>query len=274
MRWPNRSWLFVRGHELATVTREAPIELKSPREIELLRQAGRVVADILMQLKKSVVAGMTTRDIDVMAEKMMRQHGTIPSFLNYRGYPATVCTSVNDEVVHAIPGPRRLKDGDILSLDIGLFLDGYCGDTATTFPIGRVSAEAERLMKVGRESLEASIRAAVIGNRLGDISYAMQSVVEAAGYHVVREYGGHGIGRAMHEEPHVPCFGKPGTGVRLVEGMVLALEVMANAGTAEIRHKPDHWTVVTADGSLSVHYEKMVAMTREGAAVLTPHDES
>jgi methionyl aminopeptidase len=250
------------------------IELKSPREIELLRQAGHLSAKILMELKKKVVAGMTTKDIDVMAEKMMRQHGAIPSFLNYRGYPATVCTSVNEEIVHAIPGPRKLKDGDLLSLDIGMFVEGYCGDTATSWVIGdKATPEAKRLMKAGRESLQASIDAALFGNRLGDVSYAMQSVVEKAGFHVVREYGGHGIGRAMHEDPHVPCYGKPGTGLRLGEGLVLALEVMANAGTADIEHKADNWTVVTADGSLSVHYEKMVAITEKGTEVLTPHDE-
>jgi methionyl aminopeptidase len=254
------------------VARQAHIELKSPREIELLRKAGQVAAEILMDLKRSVAAEMTTRDIDALAAKMMRERGVTPAFLNYRGYPAVVCTSVNEEVVHSIPGPRRLQDGDILSLDIGIFLNGYCGDTATTFGIGRVSPEAERLMKAGRDSLEASIQAALLGHRLGDVSHAMQSVVEEAGYHVVREYGGHGIGRAMHEEPHVPCFGTPGTGIRLIEGMVLALEVMANAGTSEIRHKPDQWTVVTADGSLSVHYEKMIAITDHGTDMLTPHE--
>jgi methionyl aminopeptidase len=254
------------------VAREAHIELKSPREISLLRQAGHTAAEILMELQHCVVAGMTTRDIDVLAAKKMRERGVTPAFLNYRGYPAVVCTSINEEVVHAIPGPRRLKEGDILSLDIGIFQNGYCGDTATTFGIGPVSNEAERLMKVGKESLEASIQASLFGNRLGDVSYAMQSVVEKAGFHVVREYGGHGIGRAMHEEPHVPCYGAPGTGIRLTDGMVLALEVMANAGTAQIRHKEDQWTVVTADGSLSVHYEKMVAITEQGTEMLTPHE--
>jgi methionyl aminopeptidase len=257
---------------VTSVARQAHIELKSPREIELLRQAGHVGAEILMQLKRSTVAGMTTRDVDALAAKLMKERDVKPAFLNYRGYPAVVCTSVNEEVVHSIPGSRRLKDGDVLSLDIGIFLNSYCGDTATSFPIGKASPEAERLMKAGRESLEASIQAAVLGNRLGDVSHEMQRVVEAAGYHVVREYGGHGIGRAMHEEPHVPCFGTPGTGIRLVEGMVLALEVMANAGTAEIRHKDDQWTVVTADNSLSVHYEKMVAITGHGTELLTPHD--
>jgi len=250
------------------------IELKSPREIDLLRSAGRATAEILMELKKRVSAGLRTQDVDAMAARMMQERGGIPSFLNYRGYPATVCTSINEEVVHSIPGPRRLQEGDLLSLDIGMFLAGYCGDTATTFIVGgEGSPEARRLMQAGRESLQASIEAAVMGNRLGDVSHAMQSVVERAGYQVVREYGGHGIGRAMHEDPHVPCFGKPGTGVRLVEGMVLALEVMANAGGAEIDHKPDGWTVVTADGSLSVHYEKMVAITSRGTEVLTPHDD-
>ncbi len=247
------------------------VELKSVREIDLLRQAGHLAAEILMGLRERVVEGMTTQDIDTMAAKMMRDRDAVPSFLNYRGYPATVCTSVNDEVVHSIPNARRLVKGDILSLDIGMFLNDYCGDTATTFAIGEASERAKRLMKAGSESLEASILAAVVGNRLGDVSHAMQAVVEKAGYHVVREYGGHGIGRAMHEEPHVPCYGRPGTGLRLTDGMVLALEVMANEGTAEIRHKSDQWTVLTADGSLSVHYEKMVAITNGGTEVLTPH---
>jgi methionyl aminopeptidase len=258
---------------VTAVTRQAHIELKSPREIELLRQAGRVAAEILMELKRETTAGMTTADVNALAAKKMRDREVKPAFLNYRGYPAVVCASVNEEVVHSIPGPRKLKDGDILALDIGIFLDGYCGDTATTFGIGKVSAEAERLMQAGRDSLQSSINAAVLGNRLGDVSHAMQVPVEKAGYHVVREYGGHGIGRAMHEEPHVPCFGTPGTGIRLVPGMALALEVMANVGTAQIRHKPDQWTVVTADGSLSVHYEKMVAITEKGTELLTPHDD-
>ncbi len=256
------------------VAQTSRIELKSPREIDLLRKAGQVSAQILLELKKKITAGMTTGEIDRMAEKMMRDAGAVPSFLNYRGFPATVCASINEEVVHAIPGTRRLKDGDLLSLDIGMFVEGYCGDTATSWVIGpKTTPEQERLMKAGRESLQASIDAAVAGNRLGDVSHAMQSVVEKAGYHVVREYGGHGIGRAMHEEPHVPCYGEPHTGIRLVEGMVLALEVMANAGTASILHKNDGWTVVTADGSLSVHYEKMVAITSSGTEILTPHGD-
>ena len=250
------------------------IELKSAREIDLLRNAGHVSADILMALKKSITAGMTTRDIDASAARMMKEHGATPSFLNYRGYPATVCTSINEEIVHAIPGHRKLKDGDLLSLDIGMFIEGYCGDTATSWVIGdKATPEQEKLMKAGRESLQASIDAALLGNRLGDVSYGMQSVVEKAGFNVVREYGGHGIGRAMHEEPHVPCYGTPHTGLRLVDGMVLALEVMANAGSASIEHKKDGWTVVTADGRLSVHYEKMVAITTKGTEVLTPHGD-
>jgi methionyl aminopeptidase len=252
---------------------QSRIELKSPREINLLRQAGRLAAGILMDLERQVAVGMTTHDIDVLAARMMRENGARPAFLNYRGYPATVCTSINEEVVHGIPGSRRLNDGDILSLDIGIFLNDYCGDTATTFAVGRTrAAQAERLMKAGKEALQASVDAMVLGNRLGDVSHAMQAVVEKYGYHVVREYGGHGIGRAMHEEPHVSCFGTPGTGIRLMEGMVLALEVMANAGTAEIIMKENGWTVVTADGSPSVHYEKMVVVTGKGPEILTPHD--
>ena len=260
---------------MTAVARQAPIELKSPREIELLNQAGHVAAAILMDLKRSVVAGMTTKDVDALAARKMKERDVKPAFLNYRGFPAVVCASVNEEVVHAIPGPRTLKEGDLLSLDIGIFLNGYCGDTATSFVVGgKASAPQATLMAAGALSLEASIQAAVLGNRLGDVSHAMQTVVEKAGFHVVREYGGHGIGRAMHEEPHVPCFGTPGTGIRLAEGMVLALEVMANAGTADIRHKADQWTVVTADNSLSVHYEKMVAITDRGTVLLTPHDDT
>jgi methionyl aminopeptidase len=256
------------------VASSSRIELKSPREIDLLRKAGQISADILMTLKNKVVAGMTTQDIDVMAAAMMREHGATPSFLNYRGYPATVCTSVNEEIVHAIPGKRKLKDGDILSLDIGMFVEGYCGDTATSWVIGgHATPEQEKLMKAGRESLQASIDAALLGHRLGDVSSAMQMVVEKAGFNVVREYGGHGIGRAMHEEPHVPNYGTPNTGIRLVEGMVLAIEVMANAGTAAIKHKSDGWTVVTADGKPSVHYEKMVAITADGTEILTLHGD-
>lgn len=250
------------------------IELKSPREIDLLRTAGQISAKILMALKQAVVAGMTTKDIDTMAAKLMRDHGAKPSFLNYRGYPAVVCTSVNDEIVHGIPGNRKLKDGDLLSLDIGMFVEGYCGDTATSWVIGpKVSPLQAKLMKAGIDSLHDSMDAALFGNRLGDVSYAMQAAVEKEGFHVVREYGGHGIGRAMHEEPHVPCYGKAGTGIRLVEGMVLALEVMANVGTAAIEHKDDGWTVLTKDGSLSVHYEKMVAITEKGTEILTPHGD-
>lgn len=250
------------------------IELKSAREIDLLRSAGHLSAKILMQLKAAVVAGMTTRDIDSMAARLIRENGAISSFMNYRGYPATVCASVNDEIVHGIPNTRKLKDGDILSLDIGMFLEGFCGDTATTFAVGgHASPEAQRLMKAGQDSLAASIRAARFEGRLGDVSYAMQKAVEDEGFTVVREYGGHGIGRAMHEEPHVPCYGKKGTGMRLTEGLVLALEVMANAGTADIVHKSDGWTVVTADKKLSVHYEKMVAITAQGTEILTPHGD-
>jgi len=255
------------------VTQTSRIELKSRREIDLLRAAGRLSAKILFELKTATQENMTTRDVDQLAARLIREHGAVSSFMNYRGYPATVCASVNDEIVHGIPSARKLKAGDILSLDIGMFIDGYCGDTATTFAIGLASPAAERLMQAGRESLAASIAAAQFGGRMGDISYAMQKAVEDKGYTVVREYGGHGIGRAMHEEPHVPCYGRPGTGMRLTEGLVLALEVMANEGTADILHKSDKWTVVTADRKLSVHYEKMVAITAEGTEILTPHGD-
>lgn len=257
------------------VAQTTRIELKSPREIALLRAAGHLSAKILLQLKAATEPGMTTQDIDAMAAKLMKENGAKPSFLNYRGYPAVVCASVNEEIVHGIPGPRKLKEGDLLSLDIGMFVEGYCGDTATSYIVGggKGTPEAERLMNVGRQSLASSIAAANFGGRLGDISYAMEKPVIDAGYTVVKEYGGHGIGRAMHEEPHVPCYGKKGTGIRLAEGLVLALEVMANAGTADIVHKSDGWTVVTADKKISVHYEKMVAITAQGTEILTPHGD-
>jgi methionyl aminopeptidase len=256
------------------MTQTSRIELKSAREIDLLRAAGHLSARILMQLKAVVVPGMTTRDIDAVAVRLIREGGAVSSFMNYRGYPATVCASVNEEIVHGIPNARKLKEGDILSLDIGMFLEGYCGDTATTFAVGgKATPEAEKLMKAGCESLAASIAAAQFEGRLGDVCFAMQKAVEDQGFTVVREYGGHGIGRAMHEEPHVPCYGKKGAGMRLTEGLVLALEVMANAGTADIVHKPDGWTVVTADKKLSVHYEKMVAITAKGTEILTPHGD-
>lgn len=245
------------------------IELKTPAEIDGLRVAGQRAAVLLQRLKHACVPGMTTQALDALGARVIQELGATPAFLGYRGYPAHICVSINDEVVHGIPGPRVIRAGDLVSVDVGVFYQGFCGDTATSFGVGPVSPPAERLMAVAEKALERALQAARVGARLGDVSYAMQSTAEAAGFHVVREYGGHGIGRAMHEEPHVSCVGQPRTGVRLQEGLVLALEVMVNIGTPHIRHLPDGWTVVTADGSLSAHYEHMIALTAHGPAVLT-----
>lgn len=245
------------------------MELKSEREIDALRISGHLAAGLLNAVCDQVKPGITTEELDAVAVRWLKEHDAKPAFLNYRGYPKTICVSINEEVVHGIPGPRKIVSGDIVSVDVGLFYNGWCGDTARTVPVGNISPEAKRLLSVSEDSLNKSMEAAKVGNRLGDVSHAMQSVAEGAGYNVVRSYGGHGIGRAMHEDPHVPCLGRPGTGIRLKAGMVLALEVMVNAGTENIFHKPDEWTVVTADGSLSAHFEHMVALTEKGTEILT-----
>ncbi|MBI1979769.1 MAG: type I methionyl aminopeptidase [Elusimicrobia bacterium] len=245
------------------------MELKSEKEIGSLRVAGRLAAELLDACCREAKPGITTSDLDVFAAEWIKSHGAKPAFLNYRGFPAHICVSINEEVVHGIPGSKKIRVGDIVGIDVGLFYDGWCGDTARTVAIGQISADAQKLLEVSRQSLEQAIQAATMGNRLGDVSNAMQSVVESAGFNVVRHYGGHGIGRQMHEDPHVPCLGTPGTGMRLKDGLVLALEVMANRGVAEVSHKPDGWTVLTEDGSLSAHFEHMVAITSRGTEVLT-----
>ena len=250
------------------------VELKSEKEITALKVSGRLAGELLLFLCGQTKSGMTTDDLDRMAARWIREHGAKPAFLNYRGFPKTICVSINDEVVHGIPGARKILEGDIVSIDVGLFYDGWCGDTARTIAIGKVSPEAARILDVSKKSLSESIQAAQVGKRLGDVSYAMQSIAEKAGFQVVRNYGGHGIGRAMHEDPHVPCAGKPGTGMRLSAGLVLALEVMVNQGTSEIFHKPDGWTVLTQDGSLSAHFEHMVALTERGTEILTEVERS
>jgi methionyl aminopeptidase len=243
--------------------------LKSPAEIEVMREAGRITASALRVVGEAVAPGVTTRQLDEIAAEHIRREGGKPAFLGYHGFPATLCVSVNDEVVHGIPGRRRLKEGDIVSVDCGVIVDGYYGDAAMTFPAGEVSDEARRLMDVTRESLEAGIARCRPGMRLGDIGSAVQSVVENAGFSVVREYVGHGIGRSMHEEPQVPNFGRAGTGLPLRPGMVIAIEPMVNAGGYAVRTLDDGWTVVTADGSLSAHFEHTVAITADGPVVLT-----
>lgn len=246
------------------------IVLKSQDEIEKMRVAGGVVAVALTELVASIVPGKTrTMDLDQLAEEILESHGAIPSFKGYKGYPNATCISVDEEVVHGIPGPRVLEEGSIVGIDLGAIVDGYHGDSAVTVPIGKVSAEAERLLTVARQSLFAGIRKAKVGNRLTDISNAIQTHAEAYGYSVVRDLVGHGIGREMHEEPQVPNFGKPGRGPELREGMTLAIEPMVNDGGHQVETLRDGWTIVTRDGGLSAHFEHTVAVLRSGPAVLT-----
>lgn len=246
------------------------IILKSAREIAIMRQAGRVAAEALAEVAAQVRPGVTTAYLDHVAYEAITRRGAIPSFKGYRGFPASLCTSLNHEVVHGIPGPRRLVEGDIISLDLGAIVDGYHGDLAVTVPVGKISPQARRLLEVTAGALWAGIRAARNGNRLGDISAAIQQHAERHGYNVVREFVGHGIGRSLHEEPSVPNFGSPGVGPLLKPGMTLALEPMVNAGKADVRQLRDGWTVVTVDGNLSAHFEHTITITDGEAEVLTP----
>ncbi len=245
------------------------ILLKSVQELERMRRAGRIVALCLEELRAMVGPGVKTADLDRRAERCIAKHGGLPAFLGYRGFPATICASINSEVVHGIPGERRLQDGDIVSLDVGVRLEGYHADAAITVPVGKVDARARRLVEVTQEALNRGIAVMEQGRRLTDVSHAIQSYVESMGYSVVRDYGGHGIGQSMHEDPPVPNFGPPGTGPLLKEGMVLALEPMVNVGGWEVTVLDDQWTVVTVDGSLSAHFEHTVAITGDGPLVLT-----
>jgi methionyl aminopeptidase len=246
------------------------IQLKSPSEIAKLREANLVVADVLDQLEAAAKPGMTTWELNEIADRRMKQLKAVSAFLGYHGYPAVLCTSVNEVVVHGIPRKDViLKEGDLLSIDFGAFKDGWCGDSARTIPMGKVSAAAEALMTATRESLEKAITQCVPGNRLGDIGWAIQSHVEPKGYSVVRQFVGHGIGQKMHEEPHVPNYGDAGKGRRLSAGLVVAIEPMINAGTPEVLVKDDGWTAVTKDGSLSAHFEHSVAITDDGPIVLS-----
>jgi methionyl aminopeptidase len=243
---------------------------KSAAEIETMREAGRVSARALRLVGEAVRPGVTTQELDELAEETIRVEGGLPAFKGYHGFPKTLCTSPNEQVVHGIPSRKvRLAEGDILSVDVGAIVDGYYGDNAATYPVGRVSDQASRLIEATRRSLEAGVAECVVGNRLFDIGAAVQEVAEAAGFSIVREYVGHGIGRAMHEDPNVPNFGKRGTGPELLAGMVLAIEPMVNAGAAQVRQLDDGWTVITQDESLSAHFEYTVAVTPEGPLVLT-----
>lgn len=243
--------------------------LRTPAEIEQMRRAGSLVGQVLEKLREHVAPGVSTRELDAIAENMIRSRGGVPSFKGYRGYPASICASVNNEIIHGIPGDRMLVDGDIISIDCGAMLGGYHGDAAMTFPVGDVSAEAEKLMTVTREALNAGIAMARPKMRLGDVGNAIQRYVEANGFSVVRDFVGHGIGRHMHEDPQIPNFGPAGMGMRLRTGMVLAIEPMVNAGVHEVVVMDDGWTACTRDGSLSAHFEHTVAITDDGPEVLT-----
>lgn len=245
------------------------INIKTDNEIELMRHAGKVVGDTLAALEEVIKPGITTAEIDKIAEELIIKQGAKPSFKGYEGFPGTICASVNEEIVHGFPGKRVLKEGDIISIDCGAILDGYQGDAARTFPVGKVSEEAEKLIKITKESFFKGVEKAVVGNRLGDISWAVQQHAESNGFSVVRDFVGHGIGREMHEDPEVPNFGRPGRGLRLLHGLVIAIEPMINIGRYNVRVMPNGWTVVTADGSLSAHYENTVAILKDGPEILT-----
>jgi methionyl aminopeptidase len=249
------------------------IVCRSAAELEKMRAAGRLVGEVLMALTPNVVPGVTTAELDEVAEKMITDAGAIPAFKGYHGYPATICSSINEEVIHGIPsGQRVLREGDILSIDVGASLEGYFGDSAITVPVGQVSEEAARLLTVTEEALYKAIEVARPGGRVSDIGHAVQKHVEAYGFSVVREFVGHGIGQKMHEEPQVPNYGEAGRGPRLAEGMVLAIEPMVNAGKPAVRVLSDGWTAVTRDKSLSAHFEHTVAITASGAWILTARE--
>lgn len=245
------------------------ISLKSPRDIERMRRAGKITGAARALAGKMVAPGVSTLEIDKAVRKYIESQGAVPSFLNYNGYPASVCISVNDEVIHGIPGPKILQEGDIVSIDVGAYLDGFHGDCAATFPCGKVSEETRRLIDVTQQSFWEGMKYAQQGYRVSDISCAIQNYVEKNGFSVVREYVGHGVGAKLHEAPEVPNFGKPGHGPRLMPGMTLAVEPMVNQGSWGIKVLEDGWTVKTQDGSLSAHYENSILITRGEPEILT-----
>jgi len=249
------------------------IVCRSAAELERMREAGRLVGEVLTELSAHVEPGITTADLDALAEKRIAQAGASAAFKGYHGYPATICSSINDEVIHGIPSGRRvLRDGDIISIDVGVSLGGYFGDSAVTLPVGQVSEDAARLLRVTEEALGKAIECVRPGRRISDVGHAVQQHVEAHGFSVVREFVGHGIGQRMHEEPQVPNYGEPGHGPRLAEGMVLAIEPMVNAGKPAVRVLADGWTAVTRDGSLSAHFEHTVAVTSGEPWILTARE--
>ena len=246
------------------------IVLKTTRELELMREACRISAGALKVAGEAVEPGVTTAEIDKIAYDYIKSQGAEPNFLNYSGYPAPACISINDEVIHGIPSKKRvIHAGDIVSIDLGAKINGYNGDNAATFACGDVSDEAKRLMDATREGLYRGIAAAVNGGRIGDISNAVQSYVESRGYSVVRDFVGHGVGTSLHEAPEVPNFGRPGHGIRLIPGMTLAIEPMINIGRPDVKVQPDGWTVKTVDGKLSAHFEHTIAITADGPVIMT-----
>lgn len=242
---------------------------KSSRELERMREAGRLTAEAHRLVAEAVAPGVTTEELDQIVFDFIQSQGAEPAFLGYHGFPASICASINEQIVHGIPSERELEEGDIISIDIGVVYEGYVGDAAQTLPVGKVSEAKQQLMKTTSEALEAAIDKARTGNRLSDISHAVEQVAEPQGYGIVREYGGHGVGAQMHEDPFVPNFGEPGRGPRLKKGMCLALEPMLNLGTHETGVLEDGWTVVTVDGQPSAHFEHSVAITDEGPIILT-----
>ncbi|MGG1313148.1 MULTISPECIES: type I methionyl aminopeptidase [Cohnella] len=242
---------------------------KSEAELSLMREAGRIVAETHRLLKQALVPGITTAELDRMAEEFIRSQGAVPSFKGYNGFPASICTSVNEELVHGFPGPRKLNEGDIISIDIGAQFRGYHGDSAWTYGVGKISEEAQRLLDVTEASLYAGLALVKPDVRLFTVSHGIQKVVEEAGFSVVREYVGHGIGTKLHEEPQIPNYGIPDRGPRLKVGMTLAIEPMVNAGERYVKTLADNWTVVTVDGSLCAHFEHTIAVTEDGYEILT-----
>ncbi len=245
------------------------IIIKSEDEIARMRKPNRVVAELLDYLEGLVRPGTTTKELDTKAEEFIRKRGGLPAFKGYHGFPATICASINEEVVHGIPGNRRLKEGDIIGIDLGVVMDGFYGDAAKTYAVGKIDPGAKRLMEVTEASLYKGIAQAVAGNRLYDISHAVQTHVEAAGFSVVRDFVGHGIGRQLHEDPQVPNYGPAHQGPRLERGMALAIEPMVNEGTWRVKVQKDGWTVVTADGKRSAHFEHTIVITDDGPEILT-----
>lgn len=242
---------------------------KSAAEIEKMARAGRLVAETIRHVGEHLRPGVTTTELDAVAEEFILAGGGVPTSKGYRGYPAAICISPNEMVVHGIPGRYAVADGDLVTVDVGITLDSYIADSAFTFGVGEVGVEAQRLLDVGREALAAGIAQAVLGNRVGDISHAVQQVVEAAGFSVVRSLVGHGVGRSYHEDPHIPNFGEPGRGPQLSEGMTIAIEPMITAGGPDVYVHDDDWSILTTDGSLSCHFEHTVAITKDGPRILT-----